>query len=110
MSIRKNDISNTYIFNMHPILTNDKHISIASFLTFNNIIFCIRPMLDKCYPLTTDFTRQEQNREHVQFLKFLFFNKHLMNPYVHYYYSDVQDVQLYVNLYVFSTVLIKEKS
>ena len=110
MSIRKNDISNTYIFNMHPILTNDKHISIASFLTFNNIIFCIRPMLDKCYPLTTDFTRQKQNREHVQFYKFLFFNKYLMNLYVHYYYSDVQDVQLYVNLYVNCTVLIWEKS
>ncbi len=92
MSIRKNDISNTYTYslNMHPILTYDKHMFIASFLTFNNILFGIRKMLDKCHPQTTDFTRQKQNRENVQFYKFLFFNKYLTNPYVHYSYSDVQ--------------------
>ncbi len=110
MSIRKNDISNTWTFNMHPILTYDKHMFIASFLTFNNILFCIRPMLDKCHPLTTDFTQQKQNREDVQFKKFSFFSKHLMNLYVHYYYSDVQDVQLYVNLYVNCTSWTREKS
>ncbi len=63
MSIRKNDTSNTY--------------------TFNNILFCIRKVLDECHPQTTDFTRLEQNRENVQFQKIMFFNKHLTNPYVH---------------------------
>ena len=66
MSIRKNDISNTYTFNMHPILTYDKHMFIASFLTFNNILFCIRPMLEKCQAQSTDFTRQKTNSESVQ--------------------------------------------
>ncbi len=90
MSIRKNDISNTFTLNMHPILTYDKHMFIASFLTFNNILFCIRKMLDKCYPQTADFTRQEQNREHVQILKLIFFNKYLTNPDLDYSYSDIQ--------------------
>ena len=36
------------------------------------------------------FSRHRENTENVQFKKFLFFNKHLTNPYVHYSYSDVQ--------------------
>ena len=110
MSIRKNDISNTYTFKMHPIITYDKHMFVASFLTFNNILFCIRKMLDKCHPQTTNFTRQKQNRENVQILKLFILNKYLKNPYLDYSYSDVKNVQLYVNLYVFFPVLISEIS
>ncbi len=52
MSIRKNDASNTY--------------------TFNNILFCIRKVLDECHPQTTDFTRLKQNSEDVQFQEIIF--------------------------------------
>ncbi len=91
-SILQNKCKNNCIFhyNMHPILTYDKHMFIASFSTFNNILFCIRKLLDKYHPQTTDFTRQEQNRESVQFYKFLFFNRCLTNPYVDCSYSTVQ--------------------
>ncbi len=76
MSFHKNNISNTYTFNMNYIITYNKHMFIATLFTFNNILFCIRKMLEKCHPQTTDFTRQKQNREHVQFNKFCF----LTNP------------------------------
>ena len=79
MSIPKNDISNT--FNMHTILTYDKHMFIASILSFDIILFCIRPMLDKCHPQTTDFKRQKTNSENVQFNFFLIFYKSFTNPY-----------------------------
>ncbi len=36
------------------------------------------------------FSRHREYTENVQFKKFLFFNRHLTNLYVHYSYSDVQ--------------------
>ncbi len=114
MSIRKNDISNTYKFRMSHILTYDKHMFVASFLKFNNILFCIRPMLDKCHPQTTDFLRQNKIVKTYNLKKILFLNKYLMNPYVHCSYSDAQRrtvVHQFVRLlYVYCTVLTKEKS
>ncbi len=36
------------------------------------------------------FSGHRESTEDVQFQKFLFFNRHLTNPYVHCSYSDVQ--------------------
>ena len=36
------------------------------------------------------FSGHRESTEDVQFKKFLFFNRHLTNPYVHCSYSDVQ--------------------
>ncbi len=90
MSSHKNDISNINTFSMNPILTYDKHMIINPLFTFNNMLCCIRKMLDKCHPQTTNFTRLNRNRKHVQFKKLLFLNKSLTNPDVDYSYSDVQ--------------------
>ena len=36
------------------------------------------------------YSIHRDSTENVQFKKFLFFNKHFTNPYVHYSHSDVQ--------------------
>ena len=101
MSFHKNDILNTYTFNMNPILTYDKHMFIATLLTFNNILCCIRKMLDKCHLQTTDFIRQNKIGKTYNFKNFRFFNKFLTNPYVDCSdrtYKNVQFVREFIRL------------
>ncbi len=72
---------NSHIFNMNVIHINVIPLCIASLLTFNNILSCIRKMLDKCHAQSTDFIRQKTNSENVQINFFLLFYKFYSNPY-----------------------------
>ena len=108
MSFHKNDILNIYTFNMNPILTYDKHMFIATLLTFNNILCCIRKMLDKCHLQTTDFIRQNKIGKTYNFKNFRFLINSLRTLMLTTLTGRTKTYSLYVNLYVFCTVLIRE--
>ena len=76
------------MFKMNVLYTYTKYIVFTPTLTYDNILFCIRPILETCPFHKTNFNTEKQKMETVLFLNF--FNSIIIptNPYVDYTNSN----------------------
>ncbi len=107
-TLRKRE--NSYIFNMNLIRINAIPLCIAPLLTIRYILLCIRPMLDKCNPQATDFTRQKTKSESVQNIFFYFFINPMRTLMDTALKALKKTVQMYEIMSNFCTVLIRKNS
>ncbi len=101
---------NSYMFNMNVIHINVNPLCIASLLTFNNILSCIRKVLDKCHAQSTDFTRQRRIVKVYKLIFFYFFINSIPTLMKTALKALKKTVQMYEIMYNFCTVLISENS
>ena len=106
----KHITSNSIMFKMNVLYTYTKHIVITPTLTYDNILFCIRPILETCPFHKTNFNTEKQKMEIVLFLKF--FNSIIIptNRYAYYANSNSKNRTIVRKLYhivQFSTDIIQ---
>ena len=101
---------NSCMFNMNVIPINVIPLCIASLLTFRNILFCIRKVLNQCHAQSTDFRRQRRIVKVYKLIFFYFFINSIPTLMKTALKALNKTVQMYEIIYNFCTVLISENS